>query len=623
MDAKIKLVLECFKFGSLITGFFVIAACSPDSQEFETRSLPTVINSVEKKQTTQKIIPASEVGKLFSNDDEGSVLVEQAIVRYRQLVDDSLQSNLPLILLSNVEGDAAKLAQSLAANDPRVRQTLYHSETRQALRNEVMVVRKALPADLIGSARECSKGACYRVDIYNFYTNVTTSAVVDTTLSEVKTVNSLPETQPDLSSRLKKLAIKIAKSSPLVQKEIKNYLPDKGQSEIQPVMAEIKSALKNTLCERSKHLCVAPTYLLGDRALWVIVDLTDMRVVGVRWTELRDSGPPIVVSQRSLENEFVFHNYCQRINKLDRSGWSFKYLITGSDGIEVSDVTFEGKAVFASSKLVDWHVSYSRKESFGYSDAIGCPLFSSAVVVAYNGPKQEDIIVDGETIGFAFIQDFRQHAWPAACNYRYEQRYEFYNDGRFRIVVGNLGRGCGDDGTYRPVIRLQMDQAYSTDNSIVEAWQGNEWQTWSKEQWSSQKGRVLKNNRFSHRIHRGNGSSYLLEPGNRQFGDGGRGDDALIYATVFHADKDEGQSDLVTLGSCCNIDYQQGPEKFMQPAELLNNQGLVLWYVAQIKNDGRKGQEYCWSDTVVEKGVKKIKVWPCYAGPMFTPVKLK
>jgi len=621
MEAKLKLVVERFYLGFMTVFMCVVTACSPDSQEIEQNSAPAVNEVVERAQKAKKKIPKDEVGKLFANESSESLLVEEAIANYRQLIDTNLQSTIPLLLLDNIKEGRPALAQSLAANDPRVHKTLFHPKTRQALRNEVMVVRKALPADLIGPARECSKNACYRVDIYNFYFNVTTSAIVDTTHSEVKTVNSLPETQPDLSTRLKNLAIKIAKASPSVRKEIENFLPTEKQSEIEPVMAEIKSALKNTLCERSKHLCVAPTYLLGERALWVIVDLTDMRVVGVRWTELRESGPPIIVSQRSLENEFVFHNYCQRINTLDRAGWSFKYVITGSDGMEISDLIFEGKEVLASAKLVDWHVSYSRKDSFGYSDAIGCPLFSSAVVVAYNGPRQEDIIVDDENVGFAFIQDFRQHPWPAACNYRYEQRYEFYNDGRFRVVVGNLGRGCGDDGTYRPVIRMQVDQAYSKGSSVVQAWQGNEWQTWSKEQWSSQTGQILKDNRYSHRIQRDNGSAYLLEPGNGQFADGGRGDNALIYATVVHSDRDEGQSDLVTLGSCCNIDYQQGPEKFLQPAESFDKQGLVLWYVAQIKNDGRKGQEYCWSDTVVEKGVKKIKVWPCYAGPMFTPTK--
>ncbi len=35
-----------------------------------------------------------------------------------------------------------------------------------------------------------------------------------------------------------------------------------------------------------------------------------------------------------------------------------------------------------------------------------------------------------------------------ACNYRYENRFEFYFDGSFRVVGVNKGRGCGDQSQY-------------------------------------------------------------------------------------------------------------------------------------------------------------------------------
>ena len=96
----------------------------------------------------------------------------------------------------------------------------------------------------------------------------------------------------------------------------------------------------------------------------------------------------------------------------------------------------------------------------------------------------------------------------------------------------------------------------------------------------------------------------------------GRGDNAYLYATKFHADIDEGESDLSTLGPCCNTDYHQGPEKFIEPnPEPLGNTGLVLWYVSQLKNEDTPGHEYCWAQSVVQDGFAtsatvSLLLWP-------------
>ena len=85
--------------------------------------------------------------------------------------------------------------------------------------------------------------------------------------------------------------------------------------------------------------------------------------------------------------------------------------------------------------------------------------------------------------------------------------------------------------------------------------------------------------------------------------------------------RDEGDADLITIGTCCNTDYKQGPEKFIEPTpEVIQNADLVIWYVAQMKNDNTPGKEYCWADAVVEQGFVINKTWPCYFGPMFVPV---
>ena len=79
---------------------------------------------------------------------------------------------------------------------------------------------------------------------------------------------------------------------------------------------------------------------------------------------------------------------------------------------------------------------------------------------------------------------------------------------------------------------------------------------------------------------------------------------------------------MVTIGPCCNTDYHQGPEKFIEPApDNIQNKKLVVWYVAQLKNDNTKGSEYCWAESVLENGVYVTKSYPGFCGPMFIPVK--
>ncbi|MGH1542545.1 MAG: hypothetical protein ACRBHB_19130 [Arenicella sp.] len=578
-----------------------------------------------KKTADNKKRPVDQDAIGWIVDDNDIVYADERKV-YQQRLTAVLQSERPVLLLDDLLDPNAVIAQDVALEDSRFMEKLFHPKSRLPLRNEIMTVKRALPSDRIGEARQCQPKRCYRVDMYNFFYNLTTTAIVDVAAARVMTVNSLPETQPDLSMRLQSLAIAIARDQPEVRQALRPYLATEqfasAPEDLEPVMANIKTALKDSRCERSEHLCVAPTYVLGDRALWVIVDLTDLRVVGLRWTELGTSGPPVFVSERTIENEHVFYNFCEKETLLQQSGWSLSYNITSSDGLRVANVTHNGQPVFNSAKLVDWHVSYSRKNNFGYSDAIGCPMFSSAVVVAYNGPIVEPIVEAGVEVGFALVQDFRQQPWPAPCNYRYEQRFEFYHDGRFRIAMADYGRGCGTDGTYRPVLRIDMGKHASGQAYQVQAWDEQNWQTWDQESWSFQNDlKTYYQQKYTHRLLTKDGDGYLLEPGNQQFNDAGRGDNAYVYAAVSHTDKEEGEQDLVTLGSCCNTDYRQGPEQFIEPPEPLLNEGVVLWYVAQMKNDGNPGSEYCWADTVVEKGVKKIKVWPCFAGPMFTPVQ--
>jgi hypothetical protein len=522
-------------------------------------------------------------------------------------IQAALAQPIPILLLTGLDDNQA-LAQALALRDPRFTAAIFTPDGAP-LRNEIFNVYPARQSDVTEATLRCQVAPCYRVELYNYALNLTTVAIVDVTGGQTLVVNTFPDTQPDIPLHLKQLALDIAVNAP----EVERALGFKPSADL-AVMESTKTALNNTRCQRSQHLCVAPTFVLGERALWAIVDLTDAALVGVRWTELGDvKGGP--VTERSLQNDVVTAMYCERLTAFERDGWEFNYILTSSDGLRVSEARFNGQPVLESAKLVDWHVSYSVPEAYGYSDAIGCPMFSQAAVVAFQGPTVEDLREGGAVTGFSLTQRFWSDLWPLPCNYYYVQRFEFYRDGRFRVVAGNIGRGCGADGVYRPVLRIALAGPYT-----AAAWNGSAWETWERERWQLQSEGPLTPEGYQYRLLRPDGSGFYLEPGRGQFGDGGRGDNAFFYVTRRQADRDEGDSDMITIGPCCNTNHEQGPEKFITPPEPITNSELVLWYTPQIEIDNTPGREYCWADSILLNGVYVSRPYPCYAGPLFVPV---
>jgi len=295
--------------------------------------------------------------------------------------------------------------------------------------------------------------------------------------------------------------------------------------------------------------------------------------------------------------------------------------------------------VLRSAKIVDWHVSYQQESTepidptteayvagrrvefvagengkymFGYNDAMGCPLFSTSVVLAFNGPQVRDL---PDKKGFMLTQDFRNPKWPMACNYRYENRFEFYNDGSFRIVGVNKGRGCGDRAIYRPVMRIDTQ---SDEQERFYAKTASGWKLKEKEF----KERVGEQSPYPYKVTSSKDpqKGYYIEPNRGQFHDGSRGDNATLFVTAFHPD--EGDRDLLTLGSCCKLD-EEGVERYLDGESIVDTD-IVLWYVPRIKNDAREGQEYCWADTVIgEEGNIHVKIWPCTVGPRFVPISAR
>lgn len=568
--------------------------------------------SAQQKKTTPKK-PAA----VFLNEYRAGLMSSPKvdtnwfIIERKKEIEQILKDSLPVKWFKENGGEKVLLAQKIALADPFFTRYLFDLKTRKPLWNEIFGVYPARPGD-IKKGITSLPGALMRVEMYNYANNLTTIGVVDLFKMKLVSADHYPDTQPDIPPSLIKLAERIAINAPEVEKAL-GFKPNAQK----PIMSSTKTALNRTKCERSQHLCVAPTFVQGNRALWAIVDLTDNRLVGLRWTNTGTDAA--VVTERKMQNETVADCYCENVNTIHKNGWNMDYLLTASDGLQISNVTFNGKRILNSAKLVDWHVSYSGTDGFGYSDAVGCPIYSQAAVVATDPPKVAEIIEGDSVVGFMLEQKFFSELWPGPCNYSYSQRYFFYKDGRFRITCASIGRGCGNNGTYRPVFRISF--AGNEQNFYEYAQEG--WKQWTKENWQLQKPSTLYDSSgYQYKISLDKANSYFIEPGKGQFNDGGKGDNAYLYLTKNHLNKDEGETDLVTIGPCCNTNHEQGPEKFINVVpENTANTDLVLWYVPQMKNDDRPGSKYCWAETYYENGVYKIKAYPCFAGPMFVPQK--
>lgn len=594
----------------------LVSACGDEATPMPAPTptlMPTATPTVHTvvRTAAQAATPTTEPGVLgartiITDPRQMAPVVAAHFERVQQALQQPI-SILPLVEGLNAQQQAA---QEIALSDPRFQAEGRAIDTGAALRAEIFGIYPVPAAERTAALAACQPESCYRIELYNYAYNLTTIAYVDLQSRQLIDIHTNADMQPDLPPGLVKVATEIAINAP----EVIQALGNKPAAEA-ALMAGTKTALNQSRCERSKHLCVAPTFVKGEWALWAIVDLTEGTLVGVRWTNVGRTPAPVITEKR-LEDEVVSQRYCETVNTIEQGGWQFEYVITSSDGLRLLNVRYQGQPVLDSVAVVDWHVSYSTREDFGYSDAIGCPTFSQAAVVAFNGPKVTEISTAGQVVGFALEQHFRSEVWPQPCNYYYVNRYEFYQDGRFRPVMINLGRGCGKDGWYRPVLRLALAGEYT-----FAAWDGAAWQPWVNEQWQAPSEHFTPEG-YQFRVATASGAGYYLTPARGQFTDGGRGDTPFVYVTRRHPDRAEGDTDLITIGSCCNTDYQQGPEKFIDaPPEAIENSPIVVWYVAQMKNDDLPGSEYCWADSVLTNGVYVPKTYPCSAGPLLQPVE--
>lgn len=488
-------------------------------------------------------------------------------------------------------------AQDLALADPRVQvRTAGH-------RAEVFGVR-AVGMHFPAGLEACATHDCRQVEIYLYDENATVLALVDLTSAEVRAVYDQPGIQPGANQRVTDLAIEIARNSPAVLAEL-------GRRPARDDLHPMDGGIGGTACPAS-HLCLVMAIQQGNSVLWVEVDVVDEAVVGL----VRAAAPDAPAPASSGGGQALAGGACPEPGTVNRDGWSLGYETTANDGLRLYAVTFFSMPVLTSAKLVEWHADYGLS---GFQDSTGCLQGGGGYTIYPYGETVLTDLVDGaEVIGFELTQDFRMDSWGANCNYRYDQRYQFYLDGSFRIVGAAYGKGCSTGSLYRPLMRIDLAVAGDDADSIA-MWNGSAWISQTTETWWSQDGPYTPEG-YKWRVTDAGGRAYYLEPGRGQFGDAGRGDNAYVYAIQHHPEEGDanlGAFNFPPLAECCQDDHQQGPHLYLD-GESIAGENLVLWYVPQTRTivDTLPPTDfYCWTVS----GEPSPETYPCPTGPMFRP----
>lgn len=515
--------------------------------------------------------------------------------------ETAVRSKTPAQTLDQPMSEAQKLAQDVALADTAV-QTLTLGQ-----RSEVFGVRE-VGQQVTEASEGCLRVLCQQVEIYNFESNSTVLAIVDVEARMVLDVLEMPNLQPGINQRLADKAIEIAISDPDVFAEL-GFKPSADDLDMAPVAAGVRDSSCDQL------LCAAPTFRVGNRVLWAIVDLTNETLHSLNWTEVKSDG---------RSQHIAAFGGCPASGTIDRLGWQMTYETTGTDGLAILNATFNSQEIIRNAKVVEWHVDYEGTYQFaGFLDVTGCGGGGGGFFIFPFGETQIlDLVEDGSVVGFEVVQDFRMDDWGQACHYRYEQRMQFFADGRFRPVTGIYGRGCGPFPVYRPVQRIDL-ALDPTGKSQVGYWDGKRWQQPANEFLLSPDpatfgpaGHPVTDNNAMLWVMNQQGAGYYMIPNAGQFHPTERGDEPFVYLTQY--DDAEGATDLpIFSGLCCENDFQQGPHFFVD-GDSIQNTNVVLWYVSQHEtevNATDSNQNYCWTVS----GEPDPETYPCFGGPMFVP----
>lgn len=496
-------------------------------------------------------------------------------------------------------------AQSLAIADARVQTNLGAGKAEVF---EVFPVFGPYPSEW----STCADGACYQVDIFNFDRGATVTAIVNQATGQVLDSWRIDSVFPLINKRLYNRAVEIIRESPDVEAAL-GFVPEPDQIRL------MDQNNMDTQCDGSR-LCAGATFYSDSGALWVLVDLVDEGIEKIWWSDRPQDMTSALFNpkpERAPED-------CNTTIHVARDGWNLDYRTTPTDALEITSVTYSvngvDRPVATRMKLLEWHAHYPG--DWGYRDYVGCGGGGGGFpIYPYGATQVRDINSGDAVIGFEVVQDFRMSNWGNSCNYRYEQHFQFFDDGRFRVVTGAYGQGCGDnqlsEATYRPVVRIDIAVDGDPGDTLA-VWNGSDWVDQTTEAWWLQ-GAPYTAEGYRYRVTDQSGVGYFIEPGQGQFGDAGTGDNAYLYLTQHKAAEGDADMPLLPGTGCCNNNYNQGPNYYID-GDATNDQNIVLWYVPQSPTittwavqNGHGNAQYCWTDNT-------SNYWPCFSGPMFVPI---
>ena len=447
----------------------------------------------------------------------------------------------------------------------------------------------------------CQGNRCQQLNLYDFETKMGMSAIVNTDSAELVELQKHPHNRPLLSRELTDTALQIALNAPEVIAEL-GFKPEKVS------MAPNEGWFTGGGCEEG-DICLAATFDRGDRNLWAIVNLTQQKLVGTFWTTLRSAVPSSspMMQARSAEG-------CLTSGSVNKDGWSISHEMTASDGLNVFNVAFQNRPVLNSAKVVEWHASYPPKPGGGFIDSTGCSANFGFPIFPAGGVKLTDIVdqTTNDYLGFELVQSFYGLDWGQNCSYRYEQHFQFYLDGSFRIAAGAYGRGCGSgpesDPTYTGLVRIDLAE----NANYFERWNGQTWQPEPVELWVQETASMTESWRVVDSADQG----YALTTDYGLYGGDSLTETAYVYVTRYQAE--EGSLDFgafETGGSCCYEDHRQGPQEFID-GDVIDKTRLVLWFAPQLQSNSAEGSYHCWT----VQGEPNPITFPCFGGLRFRPI---
>lgn len=506
---------------------------------------------------------------------------------------EGVRGKSPAFPLSTELTPEETLAQDLALSEPRV------LDLTTGRKSEVFAIQR-VGMDFPPGSEVCTHDDCRQVEIYLWAENATITTIVNVETREILNVLYQPGFRPPLSARLMQQAAQIIHDAPEVAETLGYSLP---LEQIAPMQGD----MVGTSCNGS-HICASATFPVGSRLLWATADLTEGKFAGLAWSE---------ISPDERRAELFIPTGCPQPGTVHRDGWSLSFETTPTDGLRAYQIGYNGVFMIQSLKLVEWHVQYGVT---GFMDFTGCGGQSGGNFIAPYGETQIQDLLDEQNnvIGFELIQDFRMGNWGFNCNYRYDQHYQFFADGRFRVVSGAYGKGCGTAAFYRAIVR--MDLAIKGQSSdYFDYWDGTQWVLQAIEDYrvpyveAGHGPHLATPEGYAWKIYDADGSGYFIEMDIGQFGDNGRGDAPFLYVTQYQIG--QGDSDMPLIGSCCNTNHEQGPEAFLNSDESVAGENIVLWYVVQAQTDAVNGDTgyYCWTVS----GEPNPETYPCFMGPMF------